>query len=420
MSRLEADQYQEKTSSAYIWTHVLNTPFWAVFNLLTFILYKDLQASLFQITVMIILKPASSLIALYWGAHVNQRRDRLRANLVWARVLSHLPFFFFPFVDNPWYFIFCFGFYMVLARGQVPAWMEILKQNIPDGKREKLFAYVSSFGYLGGALIPIALGLVIDEYPQAWRWLFPIIALISMAGTFYKLKLPIKNEMLSKPTKENFEFYKVFISPWKEAWKLLRSRPDFAQYQIGFMIGGAGLIMMQPALPEFFMKGLQLSYTELAFAIALFKGIGFAATSPFWAEHLRKIDIFKFNSQVTFLAALFPLLLIMAQYDSLLVYGAYLVYGMMQAGSEMSWHLSGPIFSKNDDSSLYSNINILTVGLRGCIVPGLGSLMVYWLNPVVVLTIGGILCLLSTVKMISCSSQRSDELCKSRLDPTGN
>lgn len=369
---------------------------------------------------MIILKPASSLIALYWGAHVNQRRDRLRANLVWARVLSHLPFFFFPFVDNPWYFIFCFGFYMVLARGQVPAWMEILKQNIPDGKREKLFAYVSSFGYLGGALIPIALGLVIDEYPQAWRWLFPLIALISMAGTFYKLKLPIKNETLTKPVKESFDFHKLFVSPWKEAWKLLKSRPDFAQYQIGFMIGGAGLIMMQPALPEFFMKGLQLSYTELALAIALFKGIGFAATSPLWAEHLRKIDIYKFNSQVTFLAALFPLFLIMAQYAPVLVYGAYLVYGMMQAGSEMSWHLSGPIFSKNEDSSLYSSINILTVGLRGCIVPGLGSLLVYWLNPVVVLSLGGILCLLSTVKMISCSRQRSDELCKSQWGPTGN
>lgn len=414
---MEADQYQQKTASAYVWTHVLNTPFWAVFNLLTFILYKDLQASLFQITVMIILKPASSLVALYWGAHVNQRRDRLRANLVWARILSHIPFFFFPFVDNPWYFIFCFGFYMMLARGQVPAWMEILKQNVPEGKREKLFSYVSSFGYLGGAFIPIILGMVMDDYPHSWRWLFPVIALISIAGTFYKIGIPIRDETAVKPSKTPFNLYHAFTKPWKDAWKLIVARPDFARYQVGFMLGGAGLIMMQPALPEFFMNGLQLSYTELAIAMALFKGIGFASTSPFWAERLRKIDIYKFNSQVTFLAALFPMFLVLAQYYPPLVYVAYLFYGMMQAGSEMSWHLSGPIFSKDEDSSLFSSINVLTVGLRGCIVPGLGSLLMYLLSPVFVLCIGGALCLLSTAKMISCSRQRS-ELCKFQLDQT--
>jgi MFS family permease len=385
--------------------------------MLTFILYKDLHATLLQITVMIILKPASALIALYWGAHVKQRQDRLRANLVWARVLSHIPFFFFPFVENPWYFIFCFGFYMMLARGQVPAWMEILKQNVPEGKREKLFAYVSSFGYLGGALIPIVLGLTMDEYPESWRWLFPVIALISIAGTFYKLRLPIRDETLVNPPKNNLKLHQAFIEPWKSAWSLLKARPDFAQYQIGFMLGGAGLIMMQPALPEFFMNDLHLSYTELGFAMALFRGIGFASTSPFWAKHLRRIDIYKFNSQVTFLAALFPMLLIMALYTQSFIYVAYLVYGMMQAGSEMSWHLSGPIFSKDEDSSFFSSINVLTVGVRGCIVPGLGSLLLYLLGPIRVLCIGGVFCLLSTVKMISCSRQRS-ELCKFNLDQT--
>ncbi len=306
---------------------------------------------------------------------------------------------------------------MVLARGQVPAWMEILKQNVPEGKRERLFSYVSSFGYLGGALIPIVLGMVMDDYPDSWRWLFPIIALISMAGTFYKIGIPIRDEMSSIPPKSTIGLGTAFIKPWKDAWRLLTNRPDFASYQIGFMLGGTGMILMQPALPEFFMNGLKLSYTELAVAMALFKGIGFAATSPFWAEKLRKIDIYKFNSQVTFLASLFPIFLVCAQFYSPLIYIAYLFYGMMQAGSEMSWHLSGPIFSRDEDSSLYSNINVLTVGLRGCIVPALGSLLLFEMSPVYVLCIGGALCLLSTAKMISCSRQRS-ELCKFPLDQT--
>ncbi len=413
---MDIDYYQRKTCSAYIWTHVLNTPFWAVFNLLVFYLYNDLHASLLQVTVMITIKPASSLIALYWGAHVNQRRDRLRANLVWARILSHIPFFFFPFVDNPWYFIFCFGFYMALSRGQVPAWMEILKQNVPDGKREKLFATVSSFSYLGGAILPIALGRLMDVHSQAWKWIFPVVALVSLAGTFYKLRIPIREEPVVIP-KDPIKIYDVFVNPWKRAWNLIRSRPDFANYQVGFMLGGAGLILMQPALPEFFKNGLHLSYTEIGLALGLFKGIGFAFTSPFWANHLRKIDIYKFNAQVTFLAALFPLFLILALYSPSFVYIAYLLYGMMQGGSEMSWNLSGPIFAKKEDSSLYSSINLLAGGLRGCIVPGLGSLLMSFLSPVYVLCIGGVFCLLAAIKMTSYSRQKS-ELCNLKLDPT--
>ncbi len=111
----QSDYAWQKTRLAFVWTSVLNTPFWAIFNLLPFILYKDLHATPIQITAIIILKPAVSLFALYWSALIEKRKDRLLSNLIWARVLSHLPFFFFPFVDNPWFFIASFGFYMMLS-----------------------------------------------------------------------------------------------------------------------------------------------------------------------------------------------------------------------------------------------------------------------------------------------------------------
>jgi len=56
---------------------------------------------------------------------------------------------------------------------------------------------------------------------------------------------------------------------------------------------------------------------------------------------------------------------------------AYFLYGIMQAGSELGWHLSGPHFSREDDSSLFSAINIFAVGIRGMIFPLFGY-VVYW------------------------------------------
>lgn len=393
----------KRTRSAFMWTRVLNTPFWAIYNMLPYIIYKDLHATPLQITTIIILKPTVSLIALYWGALVEKRKDRLIANIVWGRILGHIPFFFFPFINNPWFFIFAFGFYMMLSRGSEPAWMEILKLNIPNASRERTFAYGSAAGYLGTATLPFALGGLMDSYADAWRWIFVVAALISTAAIFCKWKIPIQLDnppsQKSHPPPPRTSLINLLVTPWKSAFKLVAKYPNFRHYQLGFMLGGGGLIIMQPALPVFFMDNLKLTYTELAVALTLFKGIGFAITSPAWAKLIQKFNIYDFNGVVTFFAVLFPLCLIGAQYDLIWLYSGYLLYGIMQAGSEMSWSLSGPIFAKNEDSSAYSNVNILAVGLRGCFFPIVGTTLMYSIHATGVMFIGAALSFLSTMCM---------------------
>lgn len=398
----------QRTQAAFLWTSVLNTPFWAIFNMLPFILYKDLHATPLQVTLIIILKPAVSLFALYWIALIEKRKDRLLSNLIWARVISHLPFFLFPYIDNPWFFIFSFGFYMMLSRGTVPAWMEILKLNISGVSRERIFAYGSALGYLGTALLPFVLGCLMDTYIESWRWIFPITALISLSAIKFKTQIPIQLDNESQhEMRETVNWKQLLLKPWKSAWEVICRRPDFTRYQLGFMLGGSGLIIMQPALPVFFMDGLNLSYTELAVALTFCKGVGFTMTSSVWARMMNKIDIFRFNSWVTFLAFLFPFCLLAAQMNLTWLYFGYLLYGVMQAGSEMSWNLSGPLFSKDEDSSVYSSVNVLTVGIRGCFVPVVGSLIAYQIHASGVMIIGAALCLLSCIFMSKYSRKLS-------------
>ncbi len=399
-SPTHAESVWRKTKAAFVWSSILNTPFWAIFNMLPFILYKDLHATPLQVTAIIILKPAVSLFSLYWSAFIEKRRDRLISNLIWARVISHVPFFFFPFVDNPWFFIAAFGLYMMLARGTVPAWMEVLKLNIPDVAREKVFAYASALGYLGAAVIPFALGSLMDTYMESWRWIFPVTALISLMAILFKKRIPIQLETKNAcEPGTSISWRGQLLNPWKKAWEVIVKRPDFARYQLGFMLGGSGLIIMQPALPVFFMDGLDLSYTELAVALTLCKGVGFALTSSAWAGLMGKIDIYRFNSWVSLLAFIFPLCLLAAQINLTWLYTGYLLYGVMQAGSEMSWNLSGPLFAKHEDSSVYSSINVLTVGIRGCFVPAIGALLAYQVHATGVMLLGGALCLLSAFYM---------------------
>lgn len=368
------NQHFIQTRVAFVWTWILNTPFWALFGMLPFILYRDLHGTPLQVAVMITLKPMVSLFSLYWSTWVNKRKDRLVTNVVWGTILGHAPFLLFPFVHSPWYFVGAFGFYMLMARGTIPAWMEILKLNVPQGERERIFAFSSAFEYVGAGLLPFILGALLDGYYQSWRWLFPLVSLLAIAAVLTQRKILIAvEERAIVPSPLSLK--QQIIQPWQEAWELLKSRTDFAIMQAGFMLGGAGLMVIQPALPMFFMDALHLSYTELAIAITLCKGVGFAATSSLWSRWLNQTDIYRFLAAVTAVAMLFPIGLFLAQTHLAWLYIAYILYGIMQAGSELGWNLSGPIFAKHEDSSPYSSVNILTVGLRGCLIPPLGSFL---------------------------------------------
>jgi len=259
--------FLKRTCWAYVSTRVLDTPFWAIYNMLPIILYKDLHASPLQLAAIIALKPLSSIFSMYWSASINNRRDRLVSNIIWARILSYIPFFFYPFVDNPWFFIASFGFYMMLTVGIVPAWMEILKLTIPSVTRERVFSYTQVFGYMGGGLLPFVLGWMLDGYFQAWRWIFPLAAFLSLSALIFQTRMLVPSDQ-EEPSlhsnKMNLGLWSHLITPWKNAWGLICKRPDFAKFQIGFMWLGSGLMIIQPALPVFFVDVLNLSYTELA------------------------------------------------------------------------------------------------------------------------------------------------------------
>lgn len=379
------------TRLAYLMTCILRAPFWALYNLLMFILYKDLGASPFQIALFIAIRPIVSIFSMYWSAPIVGRPDRLRKNIVLAGVVGYLPFFFFPLIRSPWFVLFASGVYMTTFRGSVPAWMEVFKRNLPHEMRNKVFSWGSMISYSIVAGLPLVLGPMLDRFSFSWCWLFPLSAFLGLLPILYQLRMPIDGSM--EQSAPRLSLSKRVTNPWSNAWQLFRSRADFRCYQIGFMLfGGCGLMIIQPALPKFFMDILGLSYTELSIALAMCKGVGFALTSPLWARAMSRVNLFRFSSVVTFFGGVFPLILLVAQWQIGWVYVAYLFYGVMQAGSELIWHLAGPLFADREDSSVYSNVSILIVGLRGCCIPQFGSFLSIWFASPIILLLGTLSC----------------------------
>lgn len=381
---------QKKLISSYFLIYILNAPLFALYSLIPFILYRDLGASAFAITLVVAMRPIVAVFSSYWSYRLTSGLDHIRGNLIGATMLGLVPTLLLYLYPSIWGLIFAYALYVFAERALIPPLMEVIKQTVPRAEQSKIVAHGGVVMFTSSALCPLFLSPLLDFFPLCWQWLFPLLALLSAVRLIFLLALPIEDAK-AKSTEYSL------LSPWIHAWKILKERPDFAYYQLIFFLGGFGLMVMHPALPCIIENYLHFSYTEIATAVALFKGVGFVLATPFWTDRFPKTHIFTLCGWVTLIAGGSIGLVLLSMYYPPGIFLAYLLYGVMQAGSQLSWQMGGPLFSPLEDSSSYTSINVVLVGVRGCIGPFLGGLLCSLFSPHCALSAGMLFCWIGAV-----------------------
>lgn len=376
-----------------------NEPLVALYSLLPFILRKDLGATLFQVSLFITLRPVLSVFSFYWSASLSYQKNKLLSNLMGACILAHLPFLFFPVIDNFWFILFACAVYQLFSKAGTPALIEILKRNIPKKPREHIFSLYFILSFIESGVLGYLIGNLLDKETANWKVLVFSASLIGLSSLFLQRRVTVSSPEeelpIDVPPSRNW-----LLTPWKESFALMRNRPDFAHFQWGFMIGGSALMLMAPAFSVFYADTLSLSHTTIAIARFVFMAIGVAGSSLLWKRGLGDIQLHRFTGLVLVGFALFPLALLLAQVHLNYLYLAFFLYGVAQAGSHLLWNLSGTLFALDQDSSPFTAVNILMLGLRGIVMPLLGGLLCSLWGPVPVLVLGMSLCFLGVVYMM--------------------
>ena len=381
----EKELSKSKTRKAVLLNKLLSEPLLLLFGLVSFILCKSLKGSHMQVALLTMIKPSLGLLILYWSSSIHSNPEKLKSNLVWSGLLARVPFLFFPWIENPWLFIVCAAMYIFFYRASNPAWMEILKINLPSKERGRVYSFASAIGYAEGFLIALWIIPWLRHDEMAWRWCFPIAALVGMASVIVQSwVIPKGYFVVSKKTKGDFSLKEKLVKPWKDAYSLMSNRPDFTRFQVGFFLCGFGLMMSTAIIPIYCANILNITISEFATARLICMCVGYVLFSKFWSIKLNSLPIFEFMVYVMFCFIIFAIFLVLASFDMRFLYVAYFIYGIAQAGSHLSWNLSGPIFSKEESSTVFSSINVLMVGIRGCIAPALGSLAYVYFSPYIV------------------------------------
>jgi len=91
VTKSELSSFDKKTRRALLWMNLSHEPFVVLYAILPFILRKDLQGSLLQISILSALRPILAVFSFYWSTNLTNRRSRLRSNLIGAWVLARAP-----------------------------------------------------------------------------------------------------------------------------------------------------------------------------------------------------------------------------------------------------------------------------------------------------------------------------------------
>jgi len=401
-----------KTRFALLWMHLANEPFVALFTLLGFILRKDLGASTLQLSVLAITSPVLALFSFYWSFALTRNTAKLLPNLMGAWILGRLPFLLIPWFHSVWYLIFAAAIYQLFYRAGTPALMEILKQNVDKKPRESLFSSAYLLGFIESVLLGLFVGKFLDCHAQAWKILFIGAALLSVSSVIFQRRIPLLRPIIDKSAPP--ATHGTLVQPWKDCLHLMKTYPEFATFQWGFMIGGFGLMLINPALIIYYAETLLLSHENLTTARYIFMGVGVLLSTLLWRKALSLYPISRLTLLILLGFGLFPLVLLCAKASLAFLYLAFLLYGIAQAGSHLLWHLSGTLFaSEEESSSKYTGTNVLMVGIRGLLGPLLGGILTAALGPITVLVLGALICLFGAYFMHKSSSRVTKPALKS-------
>ncbi len=375
---MKLNQVEKKTFLLLMLSAFFNGFVFGSFLIQEIIAKKALLAVDWQITILVMLWPISNLFSIWWGKILEHSKD-LSKYFVLAAVVGRLSLVLMLWVHNYYQYlallILLFSFNAFIS----PAQNSIFQTNIRPRNRGLLFGYFSSLITLVSIVFSFVAGKMLDINEEWFRYVFLMIGIF---GCFSSLIMA-----LIKTKKESFEekafltLKQVFIKPIERTLEVLRTNKDFAIFQRNFFLYGIGFMIILPAIPVYLVDFLKMDYTQTFMAKGVIAQIGILFLAPVAGKIFDRKHPAFFSSLSFGSLSLYPLILLISSFFlksnfvNLIVYSAFLFFGIAMSSVHITWNMSSIIFAGKEDASMYQSVHVSLTGLRGIFAPFLGFLI---------------------------------------------
>ena len=354
-----------------------------------FVFIKSLKGSDYQLGFLFQFSMVVFIFLVFINEFIKRAGNKNRL-LIWVGILTRAPLalvFFFPagqegITATPVYHYIFLGIFFVYYFGNTIIYPMInlfLKNSYEHSNFGKLYGYASSLNKIIMLVATFFYGMFLDIDNFAFRYVFPLIAILGVFSTWLLSLIHYTNPEL-KVKKQSF--IRSVKNSILTMTGILKTNKPYTHFEIGFMFYGFSFMITVTVITIFFERALNLNYSSVAFYKNAYNILAIVLL-PYTGKLLGKMDPRKFAA-ITFaslmlyilfvmLTEYFPMHLEIAGVEIyLMLIIAFLFYGIFAATMALLWFIGSAYFCKPEDAGDYQSVHLSLTASRATFAPLLG------------------------------------------------
>jgi len=267
-------------------------------------------------------------------------------------------------------------FWMVFARlswcGVITLRAAIWRANFPRRVRATITGRIAVTYSILMALTAAGIGLAMEFDPRAWRWLFPITAVLGFAAAWRYRHFTVRGR--GRLLREEAAAGGGRKTRLADAIAVLRRDRWYRRYMATMFLFGSGNLMVIALLVVILTEQLGLPRFQQVLITTSVPLIAVSLMTPFWARRLDRMHVLEYRAVHSWM-----FVLAMACFAPGAIFGqawlfwvGALILGSAFAGGKLGWNLGHNDFASDAHSTLYMAIHVTLTGIRGLLAPLVG------------------------------------------------
>ena len=399
-------------AEALIRHNVLAESFFSVFNgvylgLAIFVapvVAVTLGATPLELTILVSAFPVGAFLGPFWA--ILGRRWGMQKLVTQMALWANVPLFFIMLVDQrqPAVFTLLIAISQLLNSAMRMGQSSMYRVMYPHAIRGRVLGKLTFWSYVTMVPSIMLTGWLLDNNPESYRVLYPVAGLCGLVGCWYYT-------MLHVPAQTPSTQPAGFRAGVAGVHRILTQDRPYLHFQLAFFLSGSAFFMSTHVVLLLMKDRFDFGAFELSLWLSVVPQILLAVGSPLWGHVLDRVGIIRCRLFVALLMTGYLasyLMGIVGGWVGLIALGS-VFQGLSNGGGQLTWALASSHFAPRvEDVPLYNGIHFVLNGIRGLVMPWVGSLLLITVSGPVALACATVVSLASVPVLVR-SLRLSDE-----------
>lgn len=331
-----------------------------------------LEATPLELTILVSAFPVGAFLGPLWA--LLGRRLGMQRLVTQMALWANFPLFFIYFLektDAAWFTLLITLSQLVnsaMRMGQ----SSMYRVMYPRALRGRVLARLTLWSYV--TMVPSILlaGWLLDKSTEMYRVLYPFAALCGLIGCHYYGMLYVPPDQRPSAGAAGFRAGVDGVQ------RILVQDKAYLLFQLAFFLSGSSFFMSTHVILLMTRDRFDFGAFELALWMSVVPQFCLAVGSLFWGHILDRQGIIRCRLIISLLIAAYLtsyFLGIVWGWVGLIALGSIL-QGLSNAGGQLTWALASTYFAPRvEDVPLYNGIHFVLNGIRGLVMPWVGSIL---------------------------------------------